>query len=127
MFHWLKVLMALDDNQLKEICGTDYALYLVFLRMTAKLLLGITLFNSIIMVPIYMTGEPMASDDYRLIETMSSMNQATVLNITATHPKMIFAYICAIILIPAFALFMVYSFRKKYYSWKKKIDPMTPF
>ena len=69
----------------------------------------------------------MASDDYRLIETMSSMNQATVLNVTATHPKMLFAYFCAIILIPALALFMVYSFRKKYYSWKKKIDPMAPF
>ena len=127
MFHWFKVLWALDDDQLKEICGTDYALYLIFLRMTSFLLLGITLFNSIVMVPIYLTGEPMASDDYRLIDTMSNMNAATVLNITATHPKMIFAYICAIIVIPASALLMVYSFRKKYYSWKKKIDPMTPF
>jgi len=42
--------------------------------MSAALLLGITLFNIVIMVPIYMTGEPMASDDYRLIDGMSEMN-----------------------------------------------------
>lgn len=42
--------------------------------MSAALLLGITVFNIVIMVPIYMTGEPMASDDYRLIDGMSEMN-----------------------------------------------------
>lgn len=40
---------------------------------------------------------------------------------------MIFAFICAIIVIPVFAIAMIYQFRKKYYSWKKRVNPMEDF
>lgn len=101
----------MDDDQLQSICGTDYALYLVFLRMVAKLLAGITVFNSFVMVPLYTMGEPMPSDDYNLVDGMSKMNAATILNITGSANKMVFAYICAIIVIPSFAFAMIYRFR----------------
>ena len=58
---------------------------------------------------------------------MSKMNAATILNITGSANKMIFAYICAIVVIPSFAFFMIYRFRQKYYHWKKNIDPMSEF
>jgi hypothetical protein len=64
MFDWFKALWHIDDKKLVQICGTDYALYLVFLRMSAVLLFCITIFNCVIMVPIYMTGEPIPSDDW---------------------------------------------------------------
>ena len=69
----------------------------------------------------------MASDDYHLVDGMSKMNAATVLNITAKHSKMIFAYICAVVVIPLLALFMIYKFRQKYYGWKRRLDPMKEF
>ena len=109
------------------ICGTDYTLYLIFLRMAAFLLLIITIFNGFIMVPLYTTGDPMPSDDYNLVDGMSKMNAATILNITGSDKKMIFAYICAIVVIPSFAFAMIYRFRQKYYHWKKRVDPMNEF
>ena len=58
---------------------------------------------------------------------MSSMNAATVLNVTGTHSKMFTSYICAIVLIPGLAFFMIFKFRQKYYNWKKNINPMEEF
>ena len=71
------------------------------------------------MVPIYVTGEPIPSDDYREVATISNMSAATVLNITETSSKMAFAYFCALIVIPSLVGIMLYRFRTKYYSWKK--------
>ena len=123
MFDWFRALWYISDDALLKICGTDYALYLIFLRMTSWLLFFITLFNGIIMVPIYLTGEPMPSDDYKTVDSISEMSAATVLNITLTSSKMIFTYISAIVIVPAVALFMIYKFRERYYLWKKPIDP----
>ena len=109
--NWFKALWHLGDDQLQMICGTDYTLYLIFLRMAAMLLLGITVINGFIMVPLYTTGEPMPSDDYNLVDGMSNMNAATILNITGSSNKMIFAFICAIVVIPSFAFAMIYRFR----------------
>ena len=109
------------------ICGTDYTLYLIFLRYAALLLFSITVFNGFVMVPLYTTGDPMPSDDYQLVDGMSNMNAATILNITGSAHKMIFAYICAIVVIPSFAFYMIFRFRQKYYHWKKNIDPMSEF
>ena len=69
----------------------------------------------------------MPSDDYNLNDGMSKMNAATILNITGSNKKMIFAYICAIVVIPSFAFAMIYRFRQKYYHWKKRVDPMKEF
>jgi len=127
MFAWFKALWHLSDDKMYEICGTDNTLYLVFLRMTSILLFIITVFNSLVMVPIYVTGDPMASDDYQLVDSVSKMSAATVLNITGSPSKMTFAYMVAILFIPTLAAFMVYKFRAKYYSWKQEINPLKPF
>ena len=81
---------------------------------------------SFIMLPLYLTGDPIPTDDWRLTD-LSSMNAATILNITANPGKMITAFVCAIVVIPFFAFFMIYKFRQKYYFWKKRIDPMEDF
>lgn len=127
MFDWFRVLWQMNDDQLKTICGTDYALYLIFLRYSAFLLFVINIFNAAVIVPIYLTGEPMPTDDYHLIEGMSNMNAATVLNVTGTRWKMIFAYVCALVLVPFIAFFMIFTFRQKYYTWKRGINPMEDF
>ena len=95
--------------------------------MTSYLLLTITLFNGVVMVPLYVTGDALPSDDFKQVEDMSKMNAATILNITATPWKMISAYFVALVVIPSFAYYMIYEFRKKYYSWKKRVNPMEEF
>lgn len=78
------------------------------------------------MVPMYATGDPIPTDDWHLTG-MSSMNAATILNITGNEKKMITAFVCAIVVIPFFGFFMIYQFRQKYYGWKKRLDPMEDF
>ena len=55
------------------------------------------------------------------------MNALTVLNITSSSGKMVFAYTVAVFIIPMFAFYMIYRFKRKYEGWKKKIDPMKEF
>jgi hypothetical protein len=65
MFDWLKLLQKIDDNKLKRICGTDAALYLIFLRYSSIYFSVISCIN-IIFIWIYVTGKPIESDDYQL-------------------------------------------------------------
>ena len=89
-------------------------------------MLAITIFNAIVIVPTYLTGDPLPSDDYLTVPGMSKMDAATILNITETTPKMVFAYVCAIGILPGFAFYVVYRIRKIYYEWKVKFiaDPV---
>jgi hypothetical protein len=107
--------------------GADYALYLIYLRYAGNLCLAITLFNLVIMIPIYVSGDPLADDDYKQNPELSSMNLLTVLNITADESKMIFAYVIAVFIMPIFAFYMLYKFISKHESWKKKTKPNEPF
>lgn len=58
LFNWFTVLWRLSDEKLVAINGTDYTLYLIFLRYCAVFFGCLTVFNLIFMVPIYITGDP---------------------------------------------------------------------
>ena len=79
--------------------------------MSAALLFVILLFNLVFMLPIYFTGDPIASDDYKTNDELSKFSAATVLNITDTHWKFVFSFVAAVVIIPIFAFFMIYQFR----------------
>lgn len=55
---WIHVLRQMKDNDLKEICGTDVALYIVFLRLSAKFFAWLTVFNCAVLIPLYILGYP---------------------------------------------------------------------
>ena len=55
---WIQVLRQMKDHDLKEICGTDVALYIVFLRLSAKFFAWLTVFNCAVLIPLYVTGYP---------------------------------------------------------------------
>lgn len=110
MGNWFKVLWSIDDKKMLRIVGADYALYLVYLRYAGNLCVAITLFNLCVMIPIYVSGDPLTDDDYKVNSELSSMNLLTVLNITENTSKMVFAYSVAVVLIPIFAFFMLYKF-----------------
>jgi hypothetical protein len=56
--NWFKVLWRLNDDQIQQMNGTDYTLYLIFLRFSAWFCLVITVLNCLIYIPIYVTGKP---------------------------------------------------------------------
>lgn len=55
---WVQILKGISDNDLKIIAGTDGALYIIFNRYAAVFFFCITLFNFIVFLPIYATGDP---------------------------------------------------------------------
>jgi hypothetical protein len=65
LFDWLILLNKIDDAKLQRICGTDAALYLVFLRYSA-IFFGWIAFVNLIFIWIFITGKPMPEDDYRI-------------------------------------------------------------
>ena len=56
MFRWYGLLRDLDDEDLKIICGTDCALFLVCERYAAYFFSYVTIINLFIFIPIYLTG-----------------------------------------------------------------------
>ena len=82
MFNWFKVLWNIKDQDLVQLNGVDYTLYLVYLRYAATLFAAITLFNCLVMMPVYASGEPIVNQ--YLNYTDSTLNEVTVLNITAS-------------------------------------------
>ena len=67
---WLILLSKIDDQKLQRICGTDAALYLVFLRYSA-IFFGWISFVNVIFIWIFITGKPMAEDDYRVVHEIT--------------------------------------------------------
>ena len=91
MNNWFKVLWNLDDAKLVKINGIDYTLYLVFLRLCAAFFLFLTVFNAIIMVPIYVTNDP--------ANTEVSMEKISVINIANSPPKVTTTYFITLIVV----------------------------
>lgn len=54
----MRVLHKVNDEDLKCICGTDAALYLIFLRYAAKYYIVIMITSLLIVIPIYLSGDP---------------------------------------------------------------------
>lgn len=104
------MLWKLNDDQLVELNGVDYTLYLVYLRYCAVLCCIFTVFNSIIMVPIYATGSPTTLE----FVNWSSMNVLTLLNVTANNRKMGFAFFITILPVSACAYILLYKYFRKY-------------
>jgi hypothetical protein len=55
-FKWYNLLRDLGDEELRMICGTDCALYLVFERYAAYFFAIVAVINMIVFIPLYLTG-----------------------------------------------------------------------
>ena len=85
MFNWFKILWNLNDEKLVEINGIDYTLYLVLLRYSAVFFGGVSIFNLIFMIPIYLTGTPKVKPE-------TVMDNITVEYVTKNSGKLAFTY-----------------------------------
>lgn len=110
MFNWFKILWGLSDEKLIEINGIDYTLYLVFLRYCAIFFGGLTIYNLIFMIPIYVTGSPLEPLDGSPAIN-STMESITVLNVSANEGKFAYTFFSSLILVSGGLLFILARFR----------------
>ena len=69
VYAWYKLINKIDDNKLQKICGTDVALYLIWLRYASNFFGIITIMNFGVIV-LYVTGTPLSSDKDELGEAL---------------------------------------------------------
>jgi hypothetical protein len=118
---WFHILRAITDEDLRSICGGDAALYLLFVRYAGIFFFSMAIFNCVILIPIYSTGDP--SDPSLLIDKDISGDQVisllviTVLNVTGTPVKMITVYILILGFYTAGTLLLMFFYWKQSLSW----------
>lgn len=74
------------------------------------------------MIPLYVSGEPAQADSFQTLD-YSSMNNLTILNITANQDKFDFVYVFTILVVSALAYWMIFLYQQKYEAYKLKIKP----
>lgn len=121
VIEWVKLLSKIDDKKVSEICGTDVALYLVFLRYSSNLFGAIALFN-VIMVILYLTGSPLDDDDFRQahLKVQHALQALTILNITANSPKIVTCFIYSMAVIPFMFFTLLLLYLQKFHDLNHK-------
>ena len=71
----------MDEPDMIELAGSDFTLYLKFLKFTAIMFLLLSLINCAILIPIYATGKP------RENEVVINLSKITILNIFGSREK----------------------------------------
>lgn len=99
--------------------GSDYTLYLVFLRYVSYLCAVLAIFDVCLFIPLYWTG----TTAFNTEKDWSSMNVLTFMNITANPYRQIFVYIFTLFVEAALAFTCLYLYRQKYESFKTTVDP----
>ena len=108
VFDWIKLINQIDDAKLLKICGTDGALYLVFLRYSAKFFGYISLIN-ILLMAFYATGSPLMDDDgYKISDDVSVLQKVTILNVTDSMGKYILIFIHAMVTIIGMMTYLIF-------------------
>ena len=58
MLDWIRVLKAISDDEMKQICGTDAALFIIFVRYASYFFAISAVIGFVVLVPMYATGDP---------------------------------------------------------------------
>lgn len=102
------MLRRIDDQKLQTLCGTDVALYILFLRFASKFFLVVSCMNMFTTV-LYLTGDPAAlSYDDSVLRTW------TILNSAATTWKVVTVYFICLVFVTAMVLYMIFTYMVKY-------------
>lgn len=105
------MLSQIDDEKIVKMCGTDVALYLIFLRYSSYIFGAISMFNIFFLI-LYLTGSPLNEDNFRLDHQKAqyAMQALTILNVTASPTKVTFCFLYSMMIVPAlfFCHFLLY-------------------
>ena len=83
--NWMRLLSKFDDQKIQKLCGSDAALYLVFLRTSANFFLVITIVNFAV-IALYLTGDP-ADSPAKDPNAGNAMEILTIINVDGTPWK----------------------------------------
>lgn len=112
------MLKKVDDESLKAICGTDGALYLIFLRYASKFFCVTTVLSMLIVIPIYLTGKANKDDSPVDVAEYVGLSRITILNITADEIKPAIIFCIIFVLYTNIALIMLFFYWKKSLEWR---------
>ena len=103
-WNWFKLLEMFTDDKVKQLCGSDAALYLAFLRMSSKFFLAISTINCGVLY-LYLTGQNNsdkigATDSY-------AMKALTILNIAGVTWKVFIVYLVALGAVVALKIILI--------------------
>ena len=123
LFQWITLLNQITDDELMIICGTDGALYLVFLRYASRFFASVTVINFLVFIPIYLTG---TNDDKDMRYNKDMANEISFINIISLisikgQLEQVTIVFVVMILCYTFLMFaLMYTYWKKAYSWRHK-------
>ena len=116
IYEWFKLIRKIDDTKLQRICGTDIALYLVWLRYTA-IFFGLISVINVGIIWLYIDGKPTSIDDYKLNDNLSVMQAITILNITANKYKVVLVFFNSLIIVTGMAFFFLFKYMTKFQTY----------
>ena len=120
LFGWIKVLKNVEDDDLRTICGTDGALYLIFLRYAAMFFCAVTVTSLAIVIPLYLSGDPLPEDDAGIQHHISFLSRINILNISASFGKAATIFSIMFLLYTTLTLSLVFFYWKKSMEWRYK-------
>ena len=109
LIDWYRIIRNISDTELKEVCGIDLALYLIFIRLSAIYFLVLSFLSLFAFIPIYVTGDPKHPEDVQTSNgDVSFVDIITTLNVTGTAWKCKLAYALMTFFYTIFCYILIY-------------------
>lgn len=120
LFKWLGLLSAITDEELKVICGTDGALYLVFNRYAAQFFAILSIFNAVFFIPLYVTGSNSGEEMYNKSKQFVQIFTLTLLHIRWEELRVIVVFTVMIVVYTFMAFWFMRNYWRKSIAWRHK-------
>jgi len=121
MWGWIKLLRRINDEKMHLICGTDVALYLVYLRYSAYFFLLVSLIN-VFNVMMYLTGDPDVENliDQTTVYSKSFSRKITILNISASPWKVTVIFFICFVVVSRLVVYFIFIYMIKFQEFEQK-------
>lgn len=96
---WIKIFYGIGEEDLIELSGADFALYLKFLKSQAIMFLVLSIINCAILIPIYYKGYPQPN------EIVLDFSKTSIINILGTPSRVWVAF--AFVFINSIAAYII--------------------
>jgi Late exocytosis, associated with Golgi transport len=101
-------------------CGTDGALYLIFMRFGAKFFSIVTMMNLLIVIPIYAFGDNTGQEMYNHHGELVLVRLLSLLNIKHDDSKVAIVFTFNMFFYTLMTLYLMKTYWYKSYNWRHK-------
>jgi hypothetical protein len=105
---------------LKVICGTDGALYLVFIRYASQFFAILSIINAVLFIPLYVTGSNAGPDMYNKSNEFVQIKTLTLVHIKDDEARVIGVFIVMILAYTFMAFWFMRNYWRKSLAWRHK-------